>query len=67
MESARIPRKCYASTLYGFDTNPGNPGYFSINEDGCITTMAKNGMELAPLFTALFRFEIEELDVVDVE
>lgn len=43
------------------------PDVFLINEDGSITTKAKTGMKLAPPFTEPFRFEIQELEVTNIE
>ena len=43
------------------------PEVFIINEDGGITTKVKTGLLLVPPFAEPFRFEIQQLEVLNVE
>lgn len=43
------------------------PEVFIIDENGNISSKVKTGMKLVPPFVAPFRFEIQQLEVVDLE
>jgi hypothetical protein len=42
------------------------PEVFIIDADGTISTKVKTGMQLVPPFVAPFRFEIQQLEVIDI-